>query len=427
MAIGAFNIATEICCVLFLLTMLIALVYKQERSRSFTYIILIFLAVILSVVADLFFRFRNAGSAAGAGIYVDYAISYAAYVFLVCSFSWYFFARFEEKGAQRILPSLRWWVAAYSVFLVVLVVSSVWTGWFFRSDGSGSLEPAKYFNWVAYIFLPLILFDFYVIWRHRTVLGRTETAVMFLYVVLPSAAYVLDMRYSTVLAHLALTLVASMLYIFVETEQEKRLIRTRQELAEMHLNSMTAQINPHFIHNTLSSIESLARSRPEEARALMHNFSEYMSDSYMDMTKRPVIPFWEEMEHVEHYLAIEKVRFPNLVVVTDLQALDFPVPCLSVQPLVENAVKHGICRVRKSSGTVTITSRETDSAFLVTVTDDGAGFDPAAEPDTTRPHLGIENTARRLEMLCGGTLTVQSRPGAGTECRMVLPKEGKRS
>lgn len=416
------NKTLEICCTLFLLTMFLGLLYKREWSRSLLMIVMIFAAEILAVVTDLILRILNTGSSTPMEIYVDYAISYAAYVFLVCCFSWYFFARFEEKGARPVHPSLRWWVTGYSVFIVLLVISSIWTGWFFALDENGKFMGTDRFNWVVYLFIPLVLFDLYVIWKHRDVLGRAETAVLFLYCALPSAAYAVDMKYSTVTAHLALTLVLAMLYIYVDSEQEKGLIRTRQELAEMHLNTMVGQINPHFIHNTLSSIESLGRDRPEEARRLMSLFSEYMSDNYMDMTKRPLIPFREELRHVEHYLSIEKVRFPNLTVIYDIGADDFLIPCLSVQPLAENAVKHGICRKRKSMGTLRIASEETEDSYVVTVTDDGVGFDPQEEKDRDGSHIGIENAAKRLELLCGGTLDITSIPGSGTKCRILIPK-----
>lgn len=420
------NKTAEICCALFLLTLFLALLYKREWTRSLLMIVLIFAGEILAVVTDLIFRILNSGKSTPLGIYVDYAISYAAYVFLVCCFSWYFFARFEEKGTRNVHPSLRWLVTGYSVALVLLVISSIWTGWFFSMDENGKFLPTDLFNWVVYLFIPLVLFNFYVIWRYRLVLGRAETAVLVLFCALPSTAYAVDMKYSSVTAHLALTLVLTMLYTFVDAEQEKGLIRTRQELAEMSLNTMVGQINPHFIHNTLSSIESLARTRPEESRELLSLFSEYMSDNYMDMTKRPLIPFREELRHVEHYLSIEKVRFPNLTVVYDIQADDFLIPCLSVQPLAENAVKHGICRKRKSMGTLRIASEETEDSYVVTVTDDGAGFDPQSEKDRERSHIGIENTAKRLELLCGGSLDVTSIPGTGTKCRILIPKGGVR-
>lgn len=427
MTMDIVNKTTEICCTLFLLTLFLGLLYKREWTRSLLMIILIFAGELLAVVTDLIFRILNTGSSTPLGIYVDYAISYAAYVFLVCCFSWYFFARFEEKGARRIHPSLRWWVTGYSVALVLLVISSIWTGWFFSMDENGKFLPTDLFNWVVYLFIPLVLFDFYVIWRHRLVLGRAETAVLVLFCALPSAAYAVDMRYSSVTAHLALSLMLAMLYTFVDAEQEKGLIRTRQELAEMSLNTMVGQINPHFIHNTLSSIESLARTDTEEARRMMSLFSEYMSDNYVDMTKRPMIPFSTELQHVDHYLSIEKVRFPNLTVHYDIRAEDFLIPCLSVQPLAENAVKHGICRQRRSMGNLTIASRETEKEYIVTVEDDGAGFDPSAPADPERSHIGIENAAKRLELLCSGNLTITSAPGKGTRCVITIPKGGKRS
>lgn len=418
------NIATEVCCTFFLLTLFAALLYKRERSRSLYYIELIFVGEIVALTTDFLFRILSADRPIARGVYVDYVISFCASVFLVCSFTFYFYSRFEEKGMFRISPWQRWGVLVYSVFLGLVFVSSVWTGWLYYLDTGRRLVFTEAYAWATYLFIPLIVYDFYIILKHRKVLGNAETAVLLLYCVLPIVALFIDNSYGTVAAHLALTLDACMLYTFIYAEQEQSLARSRQELAEMHLNSMVHQINPHFIHNTLSSIESLGRTRPEEASKLLSAFSDYLADNYVDLTKDPLIPFEKELKHVENYLAIEKVRFPNLTVVYDIRAGGFELPCLSIQPLAENAVKHGICRKRRSEGTLLIATEETEDAFLVRVEDDGAGFDPQKPADGSRAHVGIENVTKRLELLSNGTLTITSSPGNGTKCVMKIPKGG---
>ncbi|MBP5460029.1 MAG: histidine kinase [Clostridia bacterium] len=424
MNIAIANIASEVCCTLFLMTLFAALLYKRERSRSLYYIELIFVGEIVALTSDLIFRMLSLDRPIAIGLYIDYVISFCASVFLVCSFTFYFYTRFEEKGMLRISSWLRWGVLLYSGLLILTFISSIWTGWLFYLDTGRRLVFTEYYVWTTYLFVPLIVYDFLIILRHRKVLGNAETAVLLLYCVLPIVALFIDNRYNTVCAHIALTLDACMLYTFIYAEQEQSLARSRQELAEMHLNSMVHQINPHFIHNTLSSIESLGRRRPEEASKLLSAFSDYLADNYVDLTKDPLIPFEKELKHVENYLAIEKVRFPNLTVVYDIQAGGFDLPCLSIQPLAENAVKHGICRKRRSEGTLLIASEETEDAFLIRVEDDGAGFDPQKPADGSRQHVGIENVTKRLELLCDGTLTIRSEPGVGTKCEIKIPKGG---
>ena len=104
-----------------------------------------------------------------------------------------------------------------------------------------------------------------------------------------------------------------------------------------------------------------------------------------------------------------------------LQTDDFMLPALSVQPLVENAIKHGISGL-ETGGTVTVSAYETEKAYCVCVADDGVGFDTSL-PQNERRHVGIRNIRRRVEVMCGGTLTIESMPGKGTAATITIPKE----
>ena len=140
------------------------------------------------------------------------------------------------------------------------------------------------------------------------------------------------------------------------------------------------------------------------------------------------IPFDQELEHLKKYLYIEKLRFgKKLNVAYDIQATDFILPQLSIQPLVENAVKHGV-GMKKKGGTVTIATRETEKAYEVIVSDDGVGFDVnAPQKEDGRSHVGMENTRRRLKEMCGGEVNIESTIGEGTVATVILPKEGQKN
>ena len=126
---------------------------------------------------------------------------------------------------------------------------------------------------------------------------------------------------------------------------------------------------------------------------------------------------------------IEQKRFPNIGIEYDIKARDFMIPAMTLQPVIENSIKHGICARRKSSGTIKISSEEREKDFLVTVEDDGVGFDispEALENNDEKGHhhgIGLQNTKKRLEMICGGSLEINSTPGKGTKCYIILPKE----
>lgn len=106
----------------------------------------------------------------------------------------------------------------------------------------------------------------------------------------------------------------------------------------------------------------------------------------------------------------------------DIETKAFLLPPLTLQPIVENAVRHGIRETRDGKGTVTIATREYDDRIEVVVTDDGKGFDTQKDPDTGKPHIGIENVRYRLRDMCGGTLTIKSEIGQGTVAVISVPK-----
>ena len=143
------------------------------------------------------------------------------------------------------------------------------------------------------------------------------------------------------------------------------------------------------------------------------------------LSERKPIPFEEELHHVESYLNLEKLRYgERLQVIYDVASTDFAIPALTVQPLVENAVKHGIGK-KKSGGVITIMTRETPEAYVITVTDTGVGYDPAKPKQDGQPHLGLKSVRDRLTTMSGGRLEVASVPDQGTTVTIAIPKGGR--
>ena len=202
-------------------------------------------------------------------------------------------------------------------------------------------------------------------------------------------------------------------------EAEKLILKA--ELTESRIATMISQIQPHFIYNTLGTIEQLCITNPAEASKLVRNFSLYLRGNFSELDNVKPIRFSQEMNHVKHYTDIEQVRFPDMTIQYDLRSVEFLLPALSVQPLVENAIKHGLMGLEEG-GIVTISAYETDDSYIVEVTDDGVGFDMNAGYDETK-HVGIKNIRGRIEAMCGGTLTVESKIGSGTKATIKIPKE----
>lgn len=201
-------------------------------------------------------------------------------------------------------------------------------------------------------------------------------------------------------------------------ETEKQILNA--QLAESRISTMMSQIRPHFIYNTLGSIEQLCAIDPEKAGEMVHNFAKYLRGNFGELGNPRPIQMSQEMEHVHYYISIEKVRFPDMTFTFRMNSVDFFLPALTVQPIVENAVKHGLMKLEKG-GTIQVVSYETDSHYCVSVEDDGVGFDTAVLQD--HAHMGIRNIQERLKAMVSGTLELHSTPGEGTKVLIKIPKE----
>jgi len=204
-----------------------------------------------------------------------------------------------------------------------------------------------------------------------------------------------------------------------ELETEK--IALNAQLTESRVATMMSQIRPHFIYNTLGCIEQLCNIDPPKAGELVHNFAKYLRGNFGELDNPKTILMSQELEHVRYYTSIEKVRFPDMTFSFEIKSEDFHIPALTVQPIVENAIKHGLMKL-PTGGKVQVTSYETDTHYCVSVVDDGVGFDTGVLLDE-RKHLGIRNIRGRLKAMVNGDLEIESKVGVGTKVLITIPKE----
>lgn len=197
-----------------------------------------------------------------------------------------------------------------------------------------------------------------------------------------------------------------------------------EQMKDMKASLMLSQIKPHFLYNTLNTIQYLCRTEPEQAAETISDFSEYLRMNLSVSNEKQIIPFSQELEHVKRYIKIEKLRFKHrLRVQYEIEKEDFYVPVLSVQPLVENAVKHGISG-RMNGGTVTISSFSRDNKIIIEVKDDGVGFDKN-KADMKQDSLGMKNVELRVKSLFDGEMQIESIENMGTTVRLVFPEKIK--
>jgi sensor histidine kinase YesM len=206
----------------------------------------------------------------------------------------------------------------------------------------------------------------------------------------------------------------------------KSLAAEKQEmemkLQESQISIMLSQIQPHFLYNTLNSIYHLCETNPMRAKSMVNSFAEYLRNNLSTLEEPGLISFETELSHIKTYLDIEKVRFEDtLDIEYDIKCNNFSLPVLTVQPIVENAVKHGTSK-KRGGGKVTISTYEDKENYIIKVSDTGCGFDPSKPKDDGKIHVGIENVRQRLANMCEGSLTIESEIGAGTVAVIKIPK-----
>ena len=255
---------------------------------------------------------------------------------------------------------------------------------------------------------------------------RKETWVPVLVLLLIAAAILLDDNVGLTpqpVSYLTIAVVVScvMYYIWLHLqfvrEHEAALV------AGQRVQLTLSQIKPHFLYNTLNAMKDLCDEDPEQVKTAIDRFARYLCGNMASIDQRMPISFEQELEHTRIYLEIEQMRFEEkLQVEYDIACMDFRIPALTLEPLVENAVRHGVRGNPGGSGTVVISTRKTPDYYEVAVSDDGPGFDPEQPIEDGRPHVGIANVRERLAQACGGLLKIESAPGKGTTATIQLPK-----
>ena len=256
--------------------------------------------------------------------------------------------------------------------------------------------------------------------------GKSGVIVIFAAAVLIIAGVFDTQITNTPLINTAIVAAAILYYFYLHIRYVNESFLEQEERMKLQQIALhVSQLKPHFLYNTLNTIYFLCDKNPKVAQEAISRFSDYLRQNLDSLEKYDLIPFTNELEHVDTYLWIEKLRFEErLNIEYDIQATAFRLPMLSLQPIVENAVKHGVC-ARPDGGTIYIRSYETETAYEISVEDDGVGFDTREQFEPGVSHNGIRNVKGRLEDMCGGDFVITSVPGEGTKAVLIIPKQDK--
>lgn len=324
-------------------------------------------------------------------------------------------------ASTKISYRLVHWMTAGSFAIVILAIVSAFNGSLYTVNEAGFYTDGPYY-WIVSLFDWLYLFVGIgmVVW-YRKLMSLRAALSLLLYFLLPFAAMLFPYRWYPVPQYLAVTLALILIYIVYFEELAEKMADNEKKLAESRIAVTLSQVQPHFLYNTLATISELCERDPMLASSVTNRFAKYLRTNLDTLRCASPIPFSEEIEHVKTYLELEKLRFgEELQVEYDIREKNFKLPPLSLQPLAENAIKHGMMG-REGVFTIRICSEKREKYYEIRVIDDGVGFDPKEEKHDGRSHVGISNVRKILSLIVEGTLQVDSRPGKGTCVTIQIP------
>ena len=253
----------------------------------------------------------------------------------------------------------------------------------------------------------------------RKQLTKKQRAAFTVYLLIPLGCMLIQMfSYGLLMIVIGTSVSAMIMFVFILLDQVDHSIRQQKENAAQQASITVLQMRPHFIYNTLMSIYYLCKQDAEKAQQVILDFSSYLRKNFTAIAKADAIPFEEELEHTRAYLAVEQARFKDqLLVEFDTPFTDFRIPPLTLQPIVENAVKHGMDPELEPLF-ISISTRRQDGYAEIIVDDSGPGYQPA---DDNEPHIGLDNVRERLKMMCKGDLTISRRDCGGTIVTIRIP------
>lgn len=408
--------------ILCLIGLLHVLISTQINKRTTRYMVISFTGLFfysVSVYAGLLMNGLE-GEYHRIALSVCYFLEFFFAIIISYSLALYlFFVVDPHKKFKKLLFLNR---TVVIVFVVLLVISQ-FTGWWYSIDHSNHYQRGPGYLVSCGLWLTIILTDVYVMIKHRKKLRGKEKFAFWVYEISPVAAVILQYVFRDIqFISLSITISAIVTFVFITSAQTELYYQNQREIDKLKTDIMLSQIQPHFLYNSLTAIKHLCRVNPPYAEKAITEFASYLRGNMDSLSDDAAIPFTQELNHTKAYLYLEKLRFgDDLNMIFDVQTEAFEMPPLTLQPIVENAVRHGVRETEDGVGTVTVASREYPDRYEVIVTDTGRGFDPDEVMKDEKSHIGIRNVRERLKRVCNGELTIDSVIGQGTKAVITIP------
>ena len=387
--------------------------YIGKRHRG---IMLMIVALEFSLVAQNFFEFLLCNYFK----MIELRLYVSSYGYLVRPLLLVLFICFVSPGKKHIIS----WILAGFNTVIYLVNLFVPISYFITINNH--YEPKALSNVCIIISILLLFILFYFTVREYGSTKKNEWLIPALIASIIVVGIIADifLNYKKQAVDF-LTIAVISCSVFYYIWLHIRFVRQHEKdlITEQRLQIMMTQIKPHFLYNSLGAIEALCDSDPKAAKEATVKFSRYLRGNMDSISAEGLIDFEKELAHTKLYLELEKLRFEDaLEIIYDISCTDFKTPVLTLEPLVENAVRHGVRKNEDGVGYVAVSTSEYSDHYEIAVTDNGPGFDVTAVMDDGNSHIGIENVRSRLKAVCSGKLQINSVPGQGTTATIIIPK-----
>lgn len=293
----------------------------------------------------------------------------------------------------------------------------------FASDGTFSKGPSYWFSQLAPVLI--IVFICLLALSIRKEVSVIEVLSWMSFGLVPCLMLPLAIIWDPVAIRVGICISLLLVYINIHQRKIREMAFSESEQKDSRIDSMISQIQPHFVYNSLNAIYYLCEKDQYQAQRAVKLFSAYLRGNIDALKNNEPVPFKQELKHIDAYLELEKMRFDDKLNVSyNIETSDFKVPPLSIQPIVENAVKHGLGE-KEEGGTVYISTSEHPKYYEIDISDDGVGFDinNPVKVDDGRKHIGMDNVKSRLEFQCNAKVIIKSEVGVGTDVIVRIPKE----
>lgn len=360
-------------------------------------------------------------------------LKYSSNPFIIASYTmFYIFNNLEVSllfvymlSYLVLKPKIKDILKITNISLLLLFIAAdiinIFTKMFFYAENGEYVRSSIMILSQAFQMIMLVII-FFISFLNRH-LKKGEKIAFSIYCLLPLIAIILQNRFKGyAIAYASIIISVEVLFLFVNIQKNIDLQMEIDKNKDAQVKIMFSQIQPHFIYNSLSSISTLISVDPDRAQKSLDEFTDYLRANLASLTETRLVPFESELKHIKTYISLEKMRFNDRVnIIYEISAIDFNVPTLTIQPIVENAVKHGILK-KIEGGTIILKSYENESSYIIEIIDDGIGFDINKIDLNSNIHFGINNIRYRIANTINGTFEIKSEIGKGTKVTVTFNK-----